>query len=180
MCGGNMMCGGHVMCGGFVNRVYSVVPDDNYLSPDLPILKKERILDSETIGFVRPGFPSANEILCTNRRTKVSPNNELYQKIKEFVCIKYGTVAEVALLMDMENKTNCIYNVEKKEIRKLQKSNDCKLYGIRVDSDLDVTIRVKEAIKIMKENGLDKKFNLKTIEHDLRDAKEELEYERDY
>lgn len=174
------MCGGHVMCGGPVNRVYSVVPDDDYFSPDRLFFKKERILDSKMMGFVMSGFPSAKEILCSNRRIKVSSNHVPYAITKELVCIKYGTVTEVAQLMDMENKTNCIYNVEKKEIRKLQKSNDCKLYGIRVDSDLDVTIRVKEAIKIMKENGLDKKFNLKTIEHDLRDAKEELEYERDY
>lgn len=175
------MCGGNMMCGGSVNRAYSVVVDDDYLLPNRPILKKERISDSGTIGFVMSGFPSAKEILRSNRRIKVSPNNESYQITKELVCIKYSTVAEVAQLMDMENKTNCIYHVGKKEIRKLQKSNDCELYGIRVDSDLDVTIRVKEAIKIMKENGLDKKFNLKTIERNLRDVKEALEEEeRDY
>lgn len=137
---------------------------------------------SHSSGFSLPKLAKASDVLRKNKPIS-TPNPAMvtisYEQ-KNFVCIGYNVDNDIVQLLDIDNGANISYYMDLKEVRKLQKSEKCNTYGIRVDSDLKVNIKVKESMRVMTRAGVGEVFDLSTVERNLRDAKDFLEEEEEY
>lgn len=204
MCGG-MLCGGggSIGCGASSIARESIGLRQNlsscglvthcgvgYVAPNYEkyseVVKTHRSSKKSTpthaSGFSLPKLAKASDVLKKNKPTSTSNPAMVaisYEQ-KNFICIGYNVANDVVQLLDIDNGANISYYMDLKEVRKLQKSEECNVYGIRVDSDLEVNIKVKEAMRTMARASVGEMFDLSTVEQNLRDAKDFLEEEEEY
>ena len=179
------MCGGFLVeCGGYNFRREESLKNKRREQPIIikPNPKKnERLKELQLDYLVPPKIMSAKEILKSNPVVRVSECGlKLNRLAKNLICIGYSPNYEIVQLLDIDNHANLIYYTSIEEIQKLKKMDENKLYGIFVNSDLEVKLKVKESINALECLCSDKTLDFDEIEKNLKNAKEILkEQEQD-